>query len=152
MIRFSSARKSISSFGRVARAPYKVPRITDARHNATATGALVQTKKRRRWPYVFLGLGAASYSTYVYLTNDPFLRGPLRGIWFWYRVGPLVARYFYLHKFGPQDGPESEKAWADLNESGAEIAQTVILDLRGFYVKVRNISTRFAISVGAESS
>jgi aarF domain-containing kinase len=57
-----------------------------------------------------------------------------RGLKFWSMVTPAVVQYFYTH-YTVTDEALRDEAFAALHEKYAPLAKTVVLELRGLYVK-----------------
>eukprot|EP00927_Polykrikos_kofoidii_P051875 TRINITY_DN45651_c0_g1_i1.p1 TRINITY_DN45651_c0_g1~~TRINITY_DN45651_c0_g1_i1.p1 ORF type:complete len:527 (+),score=65.20 TRINITY_DN45651_c0_g1_i1:79-1659(+) len=97
--------------------------------------------KRFAWRlpgYALLGALPPTYAWYVNSTGDVWLEGAWRGLYFWGRVGPIVLQYLWTN-YSTRRGVSSDErsaAFDKLHATHAPTALSVILSLRGFYVKV----------------
>lgn len=100
---------------------------------------------RRALRYTGYGTIAAlppTYCWYVNASGDYFLQGAWRGIYFWARTGPIVAKYILVDKKTRNSSAEERNAaFSDLHVMYAPTALSIILALRGFYIKVGQFAT-----------
>jgi len=91
-----------------------------------------------RWSgYAALGALPPTYAWYVHASGDYFLEGARRGVYFWARVGPIVLHYVWTDRTTRNaDDATRGASFERLHAQYAPTALSVILALRGFYVKV----------------
>ncbi|CAD7957364.1 unnamed protein product, partial [Amoebophrya sp. A120] len=105
----------------------------------TTSEAKPNLPKGRSWRPLraFGAVFLLTYVAYTSYSHDFTLKGPFRGLRFWQKVGPLLLQYLYLSKWAAPGETEAElRQWDRLHEHGASVAYQVILELRGFYIKV----------------
>jgi hypothetical protein len=77
------------------------------------------------------------------VSNSSFLEPTIRAIRFWRHVGPIVLHYKFTElwfKVAHVDSNVRREKWEKLHSLHAQTGLRVILDLRGLFVKIGQVS------------